>query len=133
MKYSGSQWIDFSVKQSISDEVQTTAINVGTWDANWHLISFGMYPTPTTSQPYQHTIWISKDGGAKQLATIEFPSVPAVGDLYVGEYLNTGTIEYGAYYIDQMSVYPWTFSPGDLTTFYNSGNGRSFPFTVYGY
>ncbi len=120
-------------KQSVTDTETPVTSAAVTYGTSWHLVSFGMYPSPTTTEPYQTTLWIATDGGSKQTATITWPSVPATGNLRIGEDYAGGNEEYGAYTVDQMSVYSWIFSAADLTAFYNSGSGRQFPFTYLGY
>lgn len=122
----------FQVKQSMTDTVSYVEQSVSK-DTIWHLVSWGQYPSPTSSYPYQMTIWISVDGTAKTTATTTYPSVPAPGDVYLGENLNSGAEEFTAMHFDQLSIFSWTFSNGDLSTFFNNRAGRAHPFDIYAY
>lgn len=89
----------------------------------WHLISVGEYPTPTSSNPYQWTIWIAVDAGTKVTANMTWPPKVFVGDLRLAGGTN-------GYAVDQLSIFSRPLSAGELTWLYNSRSGRAYPFTA---
>jgi hypothetical protein len=120
--------VRFYVKQSVTDTVSYVASSSTVSGSTWTHVSFGMYPTPTTSEPYQMTLWASINAGAKATATVAYPGVPTLGTLTLGAWSNTSPQEYGAYKVDQLAVWSAVLSPEDLTKLYGAGSGKAFPF-----
>lgn len=124
----GTTNFKYEVKQGLTDTVTTVTSSQAISTATWYLVVFGQYPSPTSSEPIQQTIWVSVNAGAKNVATITYPDVSTLGDFIVGGWLNTSPTEYGAYKLDQLSAWDGSFSPADLTKFYAAGAGKAFPF-----
>lgn len=118
----------YEVKQGINDTVTTLSSTQAISAATWYLVALGQYPSPTTSEPFQSTLWMEVNAGTRNTTTITYPDVLTLGDFIVGGWLNTSPTEYGAYKIDQLSAWDGTFSPGDVDKLYNSGSGKAFPF-----
>ena len=119
---SGDVRPNFKVLQNVTDTGTNVQWSADVSNGAWHLLSFGEYPSPTTSEPYQWTIWISVDAGTRVTATITWPPKVFIGDLRLTA--ASVTTNY-----DQLSVYSRTLSAADLTWLYNSRAGRPYPFT----
>jgi hypothetical protein len=118
----------YEVIQGITDAVTTLTSTQSISTGTWYLVTFGQYPSPTASEPYQSTLWMEVNAGTRNTTTIAYPDVLTLGDFIVGGWLNTSPTEYGAYKIDQLCAWDGTLSPADVDTLYNSGAGKSFPF-----
>jgi len=90
----------------------------------WYMVSWGAYPSPTTTEPFQVTLWMQVNAGSRATQTITYDSAPDVGSLIVGPYMGNA-----GYYLDQLGVWSWPWSTGNVTSMYNSGSGREYPFT----
>jgi hypothetical protein len=132
IRVSGTTYVRYTVKQSITDTLSYVQVTMPL-DANFHEVAFGGYPTPTQTEPFQWTLWMQVDGGTRATQTVTYPGVPSLGDLIIGGWSNTSPVEYGAYELDQLGVWSWAWSPGDVSTFYGSGTARAFPFSGFGY
>lgn len=123
---SGSITPRFYVKQSISDTESYVAASAALSNptTTWHLITFGIYATPTTTEPYQQTLWMQIDGGTKTTTTVTYPP-----QVFLGDFQLVSTDQTHVYY-DQLSIFSGTLSAGEVTWLYNSGSGRPWPFSA---
>jgi hypothetical protein len=115
----------FTVKQSMTDTVSYVEDSTTLSATTWYFVSFGIYASPTTTEPYQSTLWIRVNGGAATTQTITYPPQVFLGDFRIG---NMDRIS--AYKFDQLSIFSGTLSAGEVSWLCNSGSGRAYPFTA---
>jgi hypothetical protein len=123
-------------EQGVSGPTGPTVTTTGT-DAlatgKWIFLTIGAYSDPTTTYPYQHTVWmetrcLTTCSATRTTSSGSLPSKADLGDLYIGAWDATSPNEYGAYKVDGFGAWTWPFSTADATALYNSGNFKTFPF-----
>ena len=113
----------FEIKQAMTDTVTPVTASSSFTSGSWHLVTFGAYATPTTSEPYQVTLWMQIDAGTKATATATYPPQVFLGDFRLSAAVSNS--RYG-----QFSMFAGTLSAGEVTWLRNSGIGRGYPFTA---
>lgn len=120
--------VEYNVRQTMLNTdvpVTSSALN----NSTWYWIALGQYPTPDYTHPTQQTLWISVNNGARTTATTTWPDYGRIGHLMVAGLPTTSTNwEYGAYRLDQMAMWGRYLTDAELTTVYNSGTGKAYPF-----
>jgi hypothetical protein len=104
--------------------VTSSAVSLNTW----YYVTFGNYASPTTSEPFQQTIWIALNDAAATTATSSYPSRPGLGNLRFGSHYQAGAFEYGAYVIDQLAVWSRYLTAPERASMYGAGSGLAYPF-----
>lgn len=120
----------FCIQQAMTGTVTCAKGTTALSNSTWYYISFGEYASPTTSEPYQQTIWVGTNTNARVTATATWPPDAWAGELVVGGWYYVANLySYGAYKLDQFAVWGRLLSTGDVSRMYNSGSGKAYPFT----
>src|SRR5437773_3961552 len=75
----GTTTMRFCVKQGLNDAITCLDSANTSWtvDSSFYHIVFGQYPTPSTTEPYQYTLWMQANAGTRATVTTTYPGVPA--------------------------------------------------------
>jgi hypothetical protein len=121
----GDRTLRLMLKQSISGAVTNLDWSSLVTDGAWHFVSFTVVPYPTADYPYLQSVWLSVDGGTAVSTTLTYSPQVFVGDFILGDPEANGN-----YKFDQLSVFAGPLTATETNWLRNSGNGRSYPFTV---
>ena len=126
--------VRYEVKQARSNtvsKVTSAAVTAG----QWHYVALGQYSTPTSTAPFQQTLWISmsKSGNSwattRTTQTITYPDYGVVGHLMLAGLRATSTTwKPGSWKMDQLGVWDRYLMGSELTAIVNGGTGLAYPF-----
>jgi hypothetical protein len=127
-----STTIKYEVQQALTGDVTSVSTSSAVSASTWYYVALGQYPTPTSSYPYQQTLWISlstTSAGAKATQTITYADYGKVGHFMIaGMPATSGNWEYGAFRLDQLGVWARYLMDSEIGTLVNSGSGKAYPF-----
>jgi hypothetical protein len=124
-----STYVRYEVKQSLNDTPSYVQSASALSSSTWYYVALGQIRTPTTTEPYQHTLWMEIDGGTRQTQTITYPDTGDVGHFMLAGLPQVfGQWEAGAWKMDQLGLWNRSLSPAEVDRLVNAGGGRAYPF-----
>lgn len=130
---SGTTYVRYEVKQALSETTTYVQSTQSVAASTWYYVALGQYPTPTSTYPYQQTLWVNVSTtsmAARNTTTITYPDFGKVGHFMVaGQRTVSGDWEYGAFRLDQFGLWSRYLLDSELTTLIgSSGVGKAYPF-----
>lgn len=126
-RQAGVNRVVFQVRNAKTGAVVSAVRGQGMAQGAWYNVQFGIYPSPTSSEPLQQTVWISLNNETASTATMSWPDQPGVGTMMLGQWWTDATWEYGAWKIDQLAVWGRPLNDLERSRLYNSGSGVVYP------
>jgi hypothetical protein len=127
----GTTYVRYEVKQSMTETVTYVQSSQSVNASTWYYVALGQYPTPTSTYPYQQTLWVSVSTAslaARATQTITYPDYGQVSHfMLAGLRAATGDWELGAFRMDQFGVWSRYLMDAELGELISSGSGRAYP------